>query len=130
MQTSAQIRVMVVTDQPIMRDGLRLRIEQERDLQVVCEASDLSQATKAFFVCRPDLIVIDLQLPVGEGLRAISVVDSLSPRTPIVVLADSPIDLATGLPAREAPLITVSKIVTGAEVILAIRRAMGRTQTD
>jgi DNA-binding NarL/FixJ family response regulator len=128
MQSCAQIRVMVVTDQPIMRDGLRLRIERERDLWVVCEASDLIQATRDLIGCRPDLVVIDLQLPSGEDLRAIKALDSLSPETPMVVLADYPIDFAARLFRRKAPLVTVSKIVTGYEVISAIREAIVRAQ--
>jgi two-component system, NarL family, response regulator len=121
---------MIVTDQPIMRDGLRLRIELERDLRVVCEASDLTAAARDVLSCRPDVVVIDLQLPKGEGLRAINTLDALAPHLPMVVLADYPIDLAAKLFARGTPLIMVSKIVTGAEVIRAIRQALLRTQSE
>jgi DNA-binding NarL/FixJ family response regulator len=116
-------RVMIVNDHPIMRVGLRLAVEREPDLELVCEVADEAEAVLQFKLCRPDVVLIDLQLPRGSGLRAIAAIHRLSPRSPIVVLttfpgeADVPAGNATG------PIVYVSKAAQTEEIMAAVREA-------
>jgi two-component system, NarL family, response regulator DevR len=83
-------RVMIVANHPIMSDGLRLVFQREPDMEVVCEARDLEPALRDFESSCPDLVVVDLQLPEGEGLRAVRALRKLSPSLPMVVLTMYP----------------------------------------
>jgi DNA-binding NarL/FixJ family response regulator len=116
-------RIMIVNDHPIMRVGLRLAVQREADLELVCEVADAVEAILQFGLCHPDVVLIDLQLPYGSGLRAIEAIHRLSPGSPIVVLttfpgeADLPGGNATG------PVVFVSKAAPSEEIMAAVREA-------
>jgi len=115
---------MIASDHPIMRDGLRLRIQHERDMYIVCEAGDLAQIVRAFQICRPDVVVLDLHLPRGAGVRAMSSIRRHSPMMPLVVLANDPGEVAESRRTGQGNTVTVSKISANEEVIPAIRKAI------
>ncbi len=77
---------MIVTNHPIMRDGLRYFLRNAGDLEVVCEADDEAQVLADFERCRPDVTLIDLQFPAGAGVRATKAVLQLAPQAAVVVL--------------------------------------------
>ncbi len=64
------IRVLLVDDQRLMRDGLRTLLELEGDLEVVGEAGDGEQALKAYEELRPDVVLMDVRMPVMDGVEA------------------------------------------------------------
>jgi DNA-binding NarL/FixJ family response regulator len=120
------IRVMIVNDHPIMRVGLRLAVQRESGMQVACEVGNAAQALLEFERCRPDVVLIDLQLPQGSGLRAIEAIHALSPTSPIVVLTTFPdeVDVPPGNPP--VPIMCVSKTAPSEEIMAAIREAERR----
>jgi DNA-binding NarL/FixJ family response regulator len=63
------VRVLVVDDEAIVRDGLRAIIDLEPDLEVVAEAADGVQALAAAQECRPDIVLADVQMPVMDGVE-------------------------------------------------------------
>lgn len=67
MSKTKAIRILVAHNQPLLRDGLRYRIEQQPDMKVVAEAGTLCQAVKEFLLQRPDVSVLDLEAPVGRS---------------------------------------------------------------
>jgi DNA-binding NarL/FixJ family response regulator len=67
---SAPIRVLVADDEAIVRDGLRAIIEVEDDLEVVGEAADGAQAVAAARQLTPDVALVDIQMPVMDGVEA------------------------------------------------------------
>lgn len=97
-----RIRVLIVDDHPVMRDGLRAAIEHEADMEVVGEAADGAQAVTQFRLLLPDVTLLDLQMPVMDGLQAITAIRREFPTAAIVVLTTYPGDaritkaLATG----------------------------------
>jgi DNA-binding NarL/FixJ family response regulator len=117
---------MVVNDHPIMRVGLRLAVQREPDMQLVCEVGDATEAVLQFELCHPDVVLIDLQLPDGSGLRAIEAIHALSPDAPVVVLTTFPGE-ADLHPAGNAPgpIRYVSKAAPTEEIISAVREAEG-----
>ena len=68
--TGAPIRVLIADDEAIVRDGLRTIIDLEDDLQVVGEAGDGRQAVSAARQLRPDIALVDIQMPAMDGIEA------------------------------------------------------------
>ena len=87
------IRVLIADDHPIVRQGLELVINTELDMQLVAKASDGEMAVRLAQENRPDVIVMDLQMPVKDGLTAIEEINQLSFKAKILVLTSFPEDL-------------------------------------
>jgi two-component system NarL family response regulator len=80
------IRLLVVDDHWIVRDGLALIIGREGDMAVVASAATGEEAVAAYERSRPDLVLMDLQLPSMSGVEAIRAIRRLDPGARIVVL--------------------------------------------
>ncbi|MET0911281.1 MAG: response regulator transcription factor, partial [Ilumatobacteraceae bacterium] len=64
------IRVVVADDQPLIRAGLRALLDAEDDLSVVGEAGDGAQAVDVVRREHPDVVVMDIRMPILDGLEA------------------------------------------------------------
>jgi two-component system NarL family response regulator len=64
------IRILVVDDHPVVRDGLRLIIETQSGMTVVAEAASAEAALAAYAEHRPDIVLMDLRLPDRSGAQA------------------------------------------------------------
>ncbi len=64
------LRVLLVDDQRLMREGLRILLELESDIRVVAEAEHGQQALQAFEEHRPDVVLMDIRMPVMDGVEA------------------------------------------------------------
>jgi DNA-binding NarL/FixJ family response regulator len=80
------IRVLMVDDHPLLREGIAAVIEGQPDLAVVGEATNGREAVELFRTCKPDIVLMDLQMPVMGGIEAISAIRSEFPKARIVVL--------------------------------------------
>lgn len=80
------IRVLLVEDQTLMRQGLRTILELEPGFEVVGEAGDGQEAIDQALVLRPDLILMDIQMPRMNGVEATGQITALVPRTQVVIL--------------------------------------------
>ena len=65
------VRIMVVDDHPVVRQGLALLIEQEPDLVYCGEAESASDALKAIEETKPDIVVVDISLKDSSGIELI-----------------------------------------------------------
>ncbi len=70
--TTEQLRVIIVDDESLARKGLRLRLDEISDLQVVAECSNGREALNSIVELRPDLVFLDIQMPGLSGFDVIS----------------------------------------------------------
>lgn len=80
------IRILLVEDQPIVRQGLRYIVQAQRDMTVVGEASDGEQALQLARQTCPDLILMDIRMPVRNGIEATRAILAVLPETRVVLL--------------------------------------------
>ena len=86
MSPNPAIRLLIVDDHPVVRTGLRHLFETEAGFDVVAEAADGAAAVEAVIRERPDIVLMDLQMPVMGGVEAIRRVRSLPQAPPVLVL--------------------------------------------
>ncbi|MGH2820448.1 MAG: response regulator [Actinomycetota bacterium] len=87
MRRRSPIRIVLCDDVAEVRTMLRVVLELEDDFAVVGEASDGREAVESAARHRPDVLVLDLYMPVMNGLEAIPEIRETSPETRIVVLS-------------------------------------------
>jgi len=80
------IRLLVVDDHPVVRDGLRLMLETQADMKVIAEAASAEEALKSFDEHRPDVVVMDLRLPGQSGADAAAALRRRHPAARIIIL--------------------------------------------
>jgi DNA-binding NarL/FixJ family response regulator len=86
------INVLIADDQAMMRTGLRLILEAEPDLAVVGEAADGTSAVTNARALRPDVVVMDIRMPVLDGIEATRLLSGSAPRTRVLILTTFDID--------------------------------------
>jgi two-component system response regulator NreC len=84
--SAEQITVVLADDHAVVRKGLRLLLEAESDFHVKAEAGTVPDAIRMARAHRPDVLVLDLNMPGGSGLAAIPTIRDEAPATAIVVL--------------------------------------------
>jgi two-component system, NarL family, response regulator NreC len=127
-EEGSKVRVILADDHEIVRDGIRMILESEPDIEVIAEVGDAEAARRRTSGLKPDVLVLDLNMPDGSSLPTIPEILEASPATAVVALTmqDDP-----GF-AREAFRLGakgyVVKHSAGRELIEAIREALaGRT---
>lgn len=85
--TATQLRVLVIDDHPIVREGVRRILESAPDLQVVGEASDAASALALAARLLPDAAVVDVGLPDMSGLELVRLLKAQQPFLTVVMLS-------------------------------------------
>ncbi len=85
-QTKNIIRILTVDDHPLLREGIAAILGLQPDMQLVGEAEDGAQAIKIFRELRPDVTLMDLQMPVLNGVETIGRIRRDFPDARIIVL--------------------------------------------
>ncbi len=95
------IRVLIVDDHPVVRDGLRGMFDRSDDVEVVGEAADGREAVDRAIALSPDVILMDLRMPGTDGVSAIRELAALGATAKVLVLTTYDTD-SDVLPAIEA----------------------------
>jgi RNA polymerase sigma factor (sigma-70 family) len=81
------MRIVLADDHTILRKGLRLLLERERDFQIVGEASNGREALDAVEQTRPELAIMDIGMPILNGIEATKRMCAAYPNTSIIILS-------------------------------------------
>ena len=80
------VRIVLADDHAVVRSALRLLLDAEEDLEVVAEAGDIEATLRYVRGHKPDVVVLDLNMPGGQSLGAVPEMLASSPETSVVVL--------------------------------------------
>ncbi len=83
---SSPIRILTVDDHPLLREGIAALVGGESDMKLVAEASNGEDAIEQFRLHRPDVTLMDLQMPTLNGIEAIIGIRAGCPNARIIVL--------------------------------------------
>jgi len=120
--------VLLVDDHALLRTGVANIINQEHDLQVVAEASNGVEAVAAFERHRPDVTLLDLRMPVMEGVEAVRQIRDRDPRARVVVLTTYDTDDEISRALKAGAKAYVLKDISADQLIGCIRDVLaGKT---
>lgn len=118
-----KVTVLIVDDHPVVREGLKGMLDGEADLEVVGDAADGDAAVRAATELRPDVVLMDLRMPGGNGVEATRRIASLSPAPAVLVLTtyDTDHDILSAVEAGATGYLL--KDAARSELVRAIREA-------
>jgi DNA-binding NarL/FixJ family response regulator len=134
------IRILLADDQTLVRDGFRMILEAQDDLEIAAEAADGEQAVALAAEHRPDLVLMDIRMPRMDGIAATRAITTSRPQTRVLVLTTFDLDDyvydallagASGFLLKDVgrdDLVTAVRVVAGGEALLApsvTRRLLG-----
>lgn len=117
------IRVLIVDDHAIVREGLRTLLSEEEELDVIGEASNGAEALGVIATHRPDVVLMDLMMPVMDGVEATRRVRQQTPTSRVIVLTSFRDDQLVQDAIRAGATGYLLKDVLKADLLSAIRRA-------
>jgi DNA-binding NarL/FixJ family response regulator len=80
------IKVLIVDDHHVVRRGLMFFLKTQKDIQIIGEAANGEEAVKLVSELRPDVVIMDLVMPVMDGIEATKKIKETSPNTKILIL--------------------------------------------
>jgi DNA-binding NarL/FixJ family response regulator len=118
----APIRVMVVDDHPVWRDGIRADLESSGTATVVAEASDGGEAIELAREAMPEVVLMDLRLPTVAGVEATSRIVEESPHVRVLILSASGEEADVLEAVKVGATGYLLKSATSTEIAEAVRR--------
>ncbi len=126
--TSRPLRLLVVDDHEVVRQGLVSLLERREGFQVVAQAGTVAEAIEAAHKYQPDLIVMDVRLPDGSGIEACREIRSEQPQTRVVILTSYPDEEAVFASIVAGASGYLLKQIRGRDLVAALE-AVGRGES-
>ena len=122
---SQEVKILLVDDHPLVRDGLRARLEAAPHLRVVGEAGSGQEALEQAGRCQPDLVLMDVNMRSGSGIEATAQLTARYPGIAVLILSmhDKPEYVSQAMQAGARGY--VLKDAPGKDIVLAIETVMG-----
>jgi DNA-binding NarL/FixJ family response regulator len=117
-------RILIVEDEVSVRNAVRTFLEQQSRLEVCGEAANGLEAVEKAANLRPDLILLDLSMPIMNGVEVASLIRSRTPNTPVVVytmfddVLGKPLAASLGIAAIVSKSDGLSKLLARIEALL------------
>ena len=122
------LRVMLVDDHEVVRDGVKALLQAAEDLTVISEASSVAEAVRYAAAMKPDVVVMDVRLADGSGIEATREIRAQRPETQVLMLTSFADDEALFASIMAGAAGYVLKQIRGGELVNAIR-LVGRGQS-
>ena len=116
-------RVLIADDHGVVRQGLRMFLGSDPELEIVGEARDGAEAVRLALQLRPDVVLMDLLMPVMDGIRAIAAIRRQAPEIEVVALTSVLEDTAVVEAVRAGAIGYLLKDTDARELSRAIKAA-------
>ena len=127
--TAGKIRILLTDDHAVMREGLARLLAQEPDFEVIGQANDGQQAIEKAASLLPDVVLMDISMPVKDGIEATKIIHQQYPNTQIVGLSLYTEDERAKEMLDAGAALYVSKSGPPAELKAAIRACLNLNRT-
>lgn len=118
---SSKLKILIVDDHAIVRDGLAAILKFQKDMTVVGEADDGESALQKAQTLRPDIILMDLMMPNMNGADAIAAIKQVLPETQILLLTSYGTSSELSRAFRNGATGAITKLLPKEELLAAIR---------
>jgi DNA-binding NarL/FixJ family response regulator len=118
------IRIMIVDDHAVVRDGLEAVIAREPDMTVIASVGSGAEALAQVDAARPDVVLLDLRMPEMDGLRTLEALCKGRPQLRVVMLSGQTGDEAIFQALSRGAVGYLAKSAASAEMLDGIRQAM------
>jgi DNA-binding NarL/FixJ family response regulator len=125
MSEARAIQILVVDDHPLMRSGITGEINSQSDMRVVAEASSAREAVEQFRRHRPDVTLMDIRMPDGSGIQALTEIRAEFPHACIVLLTTATGDVNVTRAFQAGAMGYLMKNLLRTELIDTIRYVHG-----
>jgi DNA-binding NarL/FixJ family response regulator len=122
-QRDGKVRVVLVDDHALVRQGLRAVLESHEDIEIVGEAGNGMEATKTVKELRPQVVIMDINMPCTNGIDATEAIRSKYPETMIIGLSTNADDTTKNAMTRAGAWGIIAKDVAVEELYRAIKEA-------
>ena len=114
------MRILIVDDHETVRKGVRTILESRKDVEVCGEASNGQEAVEKTFQLKPDLIILDVTMPVFGGFEAARRIKATLPKIPILMLSMHEGDFVI----QESQLVGVQGYISKSQAATALLEAV------
>lgn len=122
------IRLVLVDDQGTVREGLRMRLLLEPDITVIGEASNGKEALALVQQLRPDVVLMDIEMPEMDGISATAALRTIVPQSAVVILSIHEDSVAQARARIAGAAAFVEKRGSTEELLTAIHRVSQSTR--
>jgi len=116
-----KIRILIADDHPLIRQGLDVVLSAQPDMDLVAAATNGDEAIRLAQETKPDVIIMDLMMPIISGLTAIKEINQIYPKARILVLTSFPDDENVFTAIKEGAMGFVLKDSSPDQLLEAIR---------
>ena len=120
---ASRIRLVLVDDHPVVREGLRTLLDEEADLELVGEAKSTEEAVRLVVAKKADVVLMDLMMPGDDGIEGVRKVRAARPGTQVVVLTSFGDETRVRAALEAGAISYLLKDVLKDELVRAIRGA-------
>ncbi len=122
---ASQVRLLIVDDHPLMREGIAAVVQHQPDMCVVGEAANGAEAVERHAELQPDVTLMDLQMPRMDGLQAMQRIRQRSPHARMLVLTTYKGDIQAWRALKEGATGYLVKTTVRSSLVAAIRMVHG-----